>query len=202
MAAVSISIACRDFTANWSLACLLPASAQEVTFAESSSDRPETALACSADLIDSVDFMFWSLWPKSGKTHRLLALVLRDVASQKLPTLPSSPLCKDGRRCRLFYCDVIFKMAAAVQNSRWPPTSGFWSPDSESRSASAFSLPSRTLGRGLRFVLKLPWLVQVTLLTQLGPLLPVFGRLHILVQVGEDASSTCSRLPASSNYHF
>ena len=49
-------------------------------------------------------------------------------------------------------------------------------------------------GEGLRIVLKLFWLAQVTLLTQLGPLVARFGGLFKLVRFGEDASSACSRL--------
>ena len=53
MAEVVASTACRDVIADWSFICLLPPSAQKVTFRNGSSDHLETVLACSGDRPDS-----------------------------------------------------------------------------------------------------------------------------------------------------
>ena len=61
------------------------------------------------------------------------------------------------------------------------------------------------LGRGVRIVLKLLWLAQVTPLIRLEHVFPGIGWLHVSVivaQCGEDASSCCSHLPASPKNHF
>ncbi len=57
-------------------------------------------------------------------------------------------------------------------------------------------------GKGSQIVLKLSQSTQVTSLTRLRQLLSGSDQLYNLAQVGEDASSACSRLPASTKYRF
>ena len=88
--AVAVSIIRRDVIANWSFICLLPASAQIVTFGEGSSGRLETALACSGDPPDSIGPTSPRIWLTSyfdSSQGRRLVCLLPSSSFSKVPLL-------------------------------------------------------------------------------------------------------------------
>ena len=90
MAAVDVSIARRDVTANWNFISRLPASAEKVTFGERSSDRPETIPACSGDPPDSIASTSPRIWRTSyisASRGRRFVCSLPSSSFSKIPLL-------------------------------------------------------------------------------------------------------------------
>ena len=88
MAAVTVSIAFRDITASWSSICLLPASAQTVTYGEGSLDRLETVLPSSGNPPDSIGTTSPGIWLTSHfdpSWGRPLVCLLPSSSFSKIP---------------------------------------------------------------------------------------------------------------------